>query len=95
MIFQENFFLMLYSINRTYFIIWLPLLLEVLGNMCIVIACFPGRDVMNFEINLNFLIKPFFYIIKKWRQKYKHLEDENNFKLNKKHLSSFLKGFSG
>ena len=27
--------------------------------MCIAIVCFPGCDVMNFEINLIFLIKPF------------------------------------
>ena len=28
--------------------------------MCILIICLPGCDVKNFEINLNFLIKPFF-----------------------------------
>ena len=28
--------------------------------MCIVIVCEPGCDVRNFEINLIFLIKPFF-----------------------------------
>ena len=38
----------------------LPLLCEVLGNMCIAIVCKPGCDDMNFEVNLNFLIKPFF-----------------------------------
>ena len=42
----------------------LPLLLEILGNICIY---FPGCDVINFEINLIFLIKlnPFFWMIKK------------------------------
>ena len=90
------------------FIVWLPLLFEILGNirssrpevflrkgalkicskftgehpcrsalskkllcfcnMCIEIACFPGCVVINFEINLIFLIKPFFYMTKKSRQ---------------------------
>ena len=31
-----------------------------LGNMSIAIACEPGCDVMNFDVNLIFLIKPFF-----------------------------------
>ena len=35
----------------------LPLLLEVQENMCIAIVCF---EVTHFEINLIFLIKPFF-----------------------------------
>ena len=39
---------------------WLPLLCAILGNVCITIACKPGCDVMNFEVNLIFLIKPFF-----------------------------------
>ena len=30
------------------------LLLEILGNMCIAIVCFPGYGVVNFEINLTF-----------------------------------------
>ena len=37
-----------------------PLLCEILGNICIAIVCEPGCDVMNFEVNFNFLIKPFF-----------------------------------
>ena len=28
--------------------------------MCIVTVCWPGYDVISFEINLMFLIKPFF-----------------------------------
>ena len=38
----------------------MPLLLEILGNMCIVINFFPVYDAINFEINLNFLMKVFF-----------------------------------
>ena len=52
-------FLMLYSINRPNFIAWLPLLIEILGNMSIAIVCL-GCDVMDFEINHIFLIEPFF-----------------------------------
>ena len=36
--FSRNMFLMLYSTNSPNFIAWLPLLLEILGNMCIVIV---------------------------------------------------------
>ena len=32
--------------------------------MCIVIICYPVRDVLNFEINHSLLIKAFFYITK-------------------------------
>ena len=38
----------------------MPLLGEILSNMCIAIVCKPGCDVMNFEVTLIFLIKPFF-----------------------------------
>ena len=40
------------------FFVWLPLLLENFGNMYIVIVCFSGCGVINFEINLSFLIEP-------------------------------------
>ena len=36
------------------FVVWLPLLLEIFGKMCMAITCFPGIDVKNFEINLMF-----------------------------------------
>ena len=38
--FLTKMFLMLYSINSQNIIAWLPLLLEVLGNMCIAIVCY-------------------------------------------------------
>ena len=66
--FPKEIFLMLYFINWPIFIVWLPLHIEILGNMCIAIVCFPGCDIMNFEINLIFLMKPFFYMTEKWRQ---------------------------
>ena len=37
--FSTKMFLTLYSINLQNFIIWLSLLLEILGNMCIAIIC--------------------------------------------------------
>ena len=42
----------------------LPLLLEMLGNMCIVIIFFPVTDFINFKIYLSFLISPFSYMTK-------------------------------
>ena len=44
--------------------------------MYIAIVYFPGYDVINFQINLIFLIKSFFYITKKSRQKLKYLENK-------------------
>ena len=42
-------------------IAWLSLLLEILGNMWIVIFRFQGYDLMiNFQVNPIYLIKPFF-----------------------------------
>ena len=50
----------LYSITWLNWIFWLPLLSKILGNMCIAIVCYPGCEIINFEINLIFLIKLFF-----------------------------------
>ena len=66
---HSKIFMLLYSINWPNFIVWLPLLCEILGNMCIVVACEPDCDVINFEINLIFLIKPFFLHGKKVKTK--------------------------
>ena len=30
------------------------------GNMCKYVVCTPGCDIMNFEVDLTFLIKQFF-----------------------------------
>ena len=48
--------------------------------MCNATVSFPGCDVINFEINLIFLIKPFFYITKKSIQTFEYLENEKRFK---------------
>ena len=50
-----------------------------IGNMCIAIASFQGRDVMNFKISLIFLIKPFSYMTEKSRQKFNYLDNEKRF----------------
>ena len=65
--FSWNMFLMLDSVNWSNIIAWLPLLLRILVNLCVVIVCFPGCDVINFEINLIPLIKLFWYIAEKLR----------------------------
>ena len=48
--FSKRMFLMLYSINLPHFIVRLHLLLEILGNMCIVIACFPSCDLITVTV---------------------------------------------
>ena len=52
--FWRKIFLMLYSTNWPNFIVWLSLLLEILGSMCIAINCEPGCGVIKFEITLSF-----------------------------------------
>ena len=49
---------------------------------------------MNFEINLIFLIKPFFYMTKKSRQKFKYLENGKSFQDEIKSIFIILKGLS-
>ena len=44
--------------------------------MCIAIVCFPGCGIISFENNIIFLIKPFFYMTKKSRQKFEYLENK-------------------
>ena len=52
---------MVYSINWPNFIAWFPLLLEILGNISIVIICCLVCDSINFEFSHSFLINHFFY----------------------------------
>ena len=77
--FSGKMFLMIHSINWPNFIVWLHLLLEILDNICITIVCYPCCDVIKFEINLIFLIKPFYYMTKRSRQKLKYLEKGKSF----------------
>ena len=77
--FSRKMFLMLYSTKCSDFLFRLSLLLEILSNICIAIVCFLSWDVINLEINLVFLIKPFLYMTKIRRQKLKYLENGKNF----------------
>ena len=59
---SRKMFLMLQSIHRPNFIFWLPLLLEILGNMCSLLTRLWRHKI---EIYLIFLIKPFCCMTKK------------------------------
>ena len=64
--------------------------------MCIPIVCKPGCDAMNFEVNLVFLIKPFFLHDQKRRGKKKLniLTTKTAFKMKSKAFFIISKGFS-
>ena len=47
--------------------------------MCVLHLFIRSFYVINFEINHISLIKPFFYMIKKSRQKFKYLEKKKSF----------------
>ena len=72
----------------------LLLLCEIMGNMCIAIVWKPICDAMNLEVNLIFLIKPFFLhdqkVVKKTETSW---EQKELLRWSKKHFSSFLKEF--
>ena len=85
---------MLYSINRPNFTVWLPSRFEMLDNMCIVIISCPGCDVINFEINLSFLIKPFFYLTNRKGQKSKYLRMKRATNMKQKAFFINFKGLS-
>ena len=57
--FWRKIFLTLYPIKWLTLIAWLPLFLEILGNICIIITCFSVCDIKKFEITFSFLTKPF------------------------------------
>ena len=93
--FSRKVFFMLHSMNWPNFIVWLPLLHEILDYMCITIIYWPGYDVMKFEINLTFLTMPFYYMTKKKVKTKTEISWERKELLgwNKNHFSSLLKGF--
>ena len=62
--------------------------------MSVAIVFFSGFDVINFEINLIFLIKPFSCMIKKSRQELKHHEHEKSFSGEVTSIFHHFKGFS-
>ena len=92
--FWRKIFLFLYSIKWQNFIVSLPLLCEISGNMSIKIVYKPGCDVTNFAVNLIFLIKPFFLHDQKAVTKTKiSSERKELLRWNKKYLLSFLNSF--
>ena len=89
--FSRGMFLKLYSMNWSNFIVGLPLLLEILGNIwSIMCNIFPRLWRHKFGIKFIFLIKPFFYMTQKSKQKIKSLK-KRFLRWNKKHFSSFLR----
>ena len=92
--FSRKMFLILDSINRPNFIVWLPFLLEIFGNMCITILL-TRFDVIEFEIKLIFLIKLFCYVTKTSKQKLKYFENKSRFWGEIKSIFyDFLRAFS-
>ena len=62
--------------------------------MCIAIVCQPGCNVLNFEINFIFLLRPFLYMTKKSKQKLKYLQNENSLLGEIKSFFIIFKGLS-
>ena len=85
--FSRKIFLTSYSINWPNFIAWLPLLLEILGNMFIIVICLPACDVKI--LKLTFL-KLYYQVIFLHDQKG---HDKNLMSSEQKDFSSFLKAF--
>ena len=83
--FLRKTFPMLYSISLPNFIVCLCLLLEILGNMCIVIVCCSAYDVINFETNNSFLVKLLSRIIRTYLRNEKSFEIKSIFIIFKGH----------
>ena len=86
--------LMLHSINWSNFIVWLPLLLDMFTSQYMYYNCFPGCDVINFEINIIFLIKQSLYMTKSQDKNINILKTKQAFKMKKKTFSIIFKGLS-
>ena len=85
---------MLYFINWPKFIVWLPFLLEMLGNMCALIICCPFCDVIDFEINHSPLIKTFSCITKISEKNVNISRTKRAFNMKLKVFFVLFKGFS-
>ena len=89
--FWRKIFLILYSIDRMNFIVWLLLLHEKLDNICILIVIIPAYDVINFE-TLVFSSSHFLHNQKSQDKNLNILRTKRHITENKTHFSSFLKG---
>ena len=76
MIFPKKMFLMLQFINCPNFIVFTS---WDIGQHVHYNYLLSSCDVIKSEINLIFLIKPFWYMTKKSKQKLKYLESEKSF----------------
>ena len=70
---------LLYPITWPNFIVWLPLLREVLGNMCVIIVFKQAVTSQILKLTWSFELSHFFYIVKKSTQKLKYLKNEDSF----------------
>ena len=77
-----------------YWLTWLLLVPEILGNMCIVIIGLPVCGVINFKINFNCLIKTFSYMAKNAEQRFKYLQSGKSFLDEIKKIVHHFKGLS-
>ena len=90
--FSRKMFLMLYCMDWPNFIVWLPLLLEILCNMCIAIFSFQVYDVIEFENSIIFWIKLFFYMTKNSRKELNILRTIKGFKVTLKAFFIIFRG---
>ena len=92
--FSRKIFFILHSINYTNFIVWLPLLhWDISKNVCCNFR-YQFCDVINFEIYLSFLTKPFSSMSKSSEQKLKYLKKERTFSGEMKTIFRLFKGRS-
>ena len=82
-----------YQLIKFHFL--LPLLFEILDNIFIAIICCPVFNVINFEIDLSFHIRPFFYITKTSGQKCKYLKIQKSCKRQIRNIFIIFKPFKG
>ena len=93
--FFKKIILMLYFTNWPNFTIWLPLFLEILGYIYIyiVIISYLACDVINFEINHGFFIKPVSYVTKSSGEKTLISQERRELLIWKEASFIILKGF--
>ena len=81
--FSRKILLMLYSIRPYFLKYWAICVLQLCCNYCNYVYCNyvlqSGCEVINFEINLIFLRKPFFCMTKESSQTFKYPENEKSF----------------
>ena len=70
---------MVYSINWPKFIVWLFLLYEILGNICLQLFVNQAVTSEILKLTLSFSSSRFFNMTKKSRQKFKYIENKKRF----------------